>query len=208
MKSRRLKAASSRPRAAVDEHLLDARQRPQRLGTAGLAARPARRASRQPGAPGARAAPRAGARARSPRPGSRDRNTRPAGKQPAKLDARPRRPRRAGTPRLLQQQSAAVAGLAVAGDRATMGQAVEGRHRGLHQPVARLHRRGLRSARSRSCRARRLLCGVRGLERACLALAISSAAGRPAPRKACPAGCRQTGNSCAPGDPRGPMARE
>ena len=123
-------------RRAVDEQLLDARQRLQGLGTAGLDPdrhhAPAghlqplarqRRPQRGPAGGGQRGIVRQEHQPRGEAWGERE----------AGLGGH-RAQEFLGT---LQQQSAAVAGLAVGGDGAAVRQAIEGGDRGAHQPVAR-----------------------------------------------------------------------
>ncbi len=121
--------------AAVDEHLLDQRQRAQRL-------RATRLAPHRQRAPAGKFQPLArklrcqcGARGGSLRRLLREEHQ-AAGKQGGQLDARLGGNRAQERGRGLQQQAAAIAGLAVRGNRTAVRQARQRGHCGLHQPVA------------------------------------------------------------------------
>ena len=118
--------------------------------------RSAPRASRRARRPSRSSCAASAVRARRGQLGILVRGTRsPAANSGAERDARLRGHRAQEPSGLLEQQPAAVAGLAVGGDRAAMRQAIERGNGGLHQPVTGADRRGSRSGRSRSCRARR-----------------------------------------------------
>ena len=100
------------------------------------------------------------ARGRLRQRGSWFRNTRPEAKRAVELDARLFGDGAQELLGRLQQQAAAVAGFAVRGDGATMGQAVE-RGNGRSAPASgSAGRRGWRSGRTRNCRVRSALCRV------------------------------------------------
>ena len=190
--------------AAVDEHLLDARQRLQRLGAAGVGVRSAPRASRRARGPGALSCA-SSSLARGLRErrilGQEDEAGGEARRErrcPASAATRPQE----GLGRL-QQQAAAIAGLAVGRDRTAMGQAVE-RGRWRSAPASgSARRRGWRSARSRSCRARRRPCRVPARQSAWRWPRCELRAAARAPSGAmAPAGSRAYRNSGAEGDPQ------
>ena len=141
--------------AAVDEDLLDARQRLQRLlaasvGFVGTTRQPATSALHAP------AALRKSARAaRGLVRRIMLRNTLPTAKRSASLMPASLRDGAQECDGLLEQQAAAVAGLAVRGDGAAVREAIE-RLRSRSAPASGwAGRRDWRSARSRSCRVRR-----------------------------------------------------
>ena len=106
---------------------------PQALGSIGTTRQPAS------SSPARCSCAASAARAAAASVGSVREEHQPGGEACAERDARPRRPRaRRNFSGRLQQQPAAIAGLAVRGDRAAMGQAVERGHGGAHQPVTRL----------------------------------------------------------------------
>ena len=122
-------------RRSVDEYLFDARQHLQRLGAAGLRGRAAPRASRPPADPARRALRRARARAASACVRRARQEHQARGERCAKRDARLGRQRAQEPSGFFRSSTAAVAGLAVGGNRAAVREAIERADGGLHQPV-------------------------------------------------------------------------